>query len=169
LRIFVDHLEDALDFYTQTMGLKITEEVSIHNHRCVFLRANTEHHSIALYPAALAKVLQLPNPSSLLSFAMQVGSYQQLQDAIAHLKSNGVQFLELPREISAGIGHHAFAIDPDGFLIELYWEMEQIGWDGQPRPAHLRPKLSSNPADWPSAIELSADAYCGEVFLGPLN
>jgi hypothetical protein len=77
--------------------------------------------------------------------------------------------MELPRELSLGIAHHAFAIDPDGFLIELYWEMEQIGWDGQPRPAHMRKAISSNPLDWPTHIEASSDSFCGEVFLGPLN
>ena len=169
LRIFVEDLEEALQFYTQTMGLRVSEEVMVHQHRCVFLRANTEHHSIALYPRALAKDLKLPNPSSLLSFAVQVGSYQQLLDAVAHLKAHGVKFMELPREISSGIAHHAFAIDPDGFLIELYWEMEQIGWDGKPRPAHLRENFPSNPIDWPTHIEQSSDAYGGEVFLGPLN
>ena len=100
---------------------------------------------------------------------MQVGSYTQLLDAIAHLKANGVKFMALPKEISCGIGHHVFAIDPDGFLIELYWEMEQIGWDGKPRPTHLRPAISANPSEWPEHIEPSTDAYCGEVFLGPLN
>jgi len=169
LRIFVEDLEEALQFYTQTMGLRVSEEVMIHQHRCVFLRANTEHHSIALYPRALAKDLKLPNPSSLLSFAVQVGSYRQLLDAVAHLKAHGVKFMELPREISSGIAHHAFAIDPDGFLIELYWEMEQIGWDGKPRPAHLREHIPSHPTDWPAHIEQSSDAYGGEVFLGPLN
>ena len=31
------------------MGLRVTEEISWQGQRAMFLRANTEHHSIALY------------------------------------------------------------------------------------------------------------------------
>ena len=50
--------------YIETMGLTLTEEISWHGHRCVFLRANTEHHTVALYPLALRAELGL-RPDSL--------------------------------------------------------------------------------------------------------
>jgi len=60
-----------------------------------------------------------------------------------------------------------FAIDPQGHAIQLYAYMEQIGWDGRPRPAEARRKVVSG-ASWPDALEPLEDDYTGEVFLGPL-
>jgi hypothetical protein len=44
--------------------------------------------------------------------------------------------------------------------------MEQIGWDGQPRPAHLRTTPSP---DWPLTIEPNSDTYTDSPFQGPLG
>jgi len=71
----------------------------------------------------------------------------------------------LPAELSPGIDYSAFAIDPDGHAIQLYYYMEQIGWDGRPRPAHLRPKVDH--ANWPESVPAASDAFNGEVYLGP--
>ena len=55
--------------------------------------------------------------------------------------------------------------DPDGHTIQLYCAMEQIGWDGNPRPKELRRPRPLN--EWPEALEGGADVYVGEPFLGP--
>lgn len=169
VRIFVDDVDAALEFYQHALGLTLTEEVIYQGHRCLFLRANTEHHSLAIYPRNLRVTLGLAEGSSLLGFGLQVGSYRQLRDAIAFLEDNGVRFEQLPQELSPGIGHHAWAIDADGNRVQLYWEMEQIGWDGKPRPANLRRRWHAAPATWPDAIDAQSDSFMGEVFLGPFN
>jgi catechol 2,3-dioxygenase-like lactoylglutathione lyase family enzyme len=169
VRIFVDDVDAALKFYREAMGLALTEEVVHEGHRCVFLRANTEHHSLALYPRALRSAIGIAPGSSLLGFGLQLGSYQQLRDAIAFLRQAGVQFKELPQALSPGVGHHAWAVDPDGNLVQLYWEMEQLGWDGAPRPAALRRRWDTAPANWPERLQAQSDSFMGEVFLGPSN
>src|SRR5262249_25525875 len=141
VRIFVQDVERALAFYRDELGLTITEEVVWKGQRCVFLRANTEHHSLALYPIALRAELGLSPHTTLLSFGMQVGDYQQLRDAVGFLKGQGVTVKHLPPELFPGIDYSAFAIDPDGHAIQLYYNMEQVGWDGRPRPAGQRPKI----------------------------
>ena len=45
--------------------------------------------------------------------------------------------------------------------------MEQIGWDGKPRPAALRPKVDNN--KWPEKVPAQPDTFLGEAFLGPLG
>ena len=59
----------------------------------------------------------------------------------------------------------AHAFDPDGHCVQLYTNMEQVGWDGQPRPASMRPQV--NTANWPETLEATSDTYTGEVFQGP--
>jgi catechol 2,3-dioxygenase-like lactoylglutathione lyase family enzyme len=166
VRLFVDDVEKALSFYRERFGMSVTEEVTFNGHRCVFLRVNTEHHSMALYPKALRAELGLSDHTSCMSFGMKVNGYDQLCDAISFLNENGVEIKYLPPELSPGIDYSAFAIDPDGHAIELYYYMEQIGWDGKPRPASLRPEVA---AEWPDAVEPMSDTYGGEPFLGPIG
>ncbi len=169
VRLFVDDIDAALAFYHDDMGLAIIEEAWHAGHRCVFLRANTEHHSLALYPKALRAALGLPGTSTLLSFGLQLGSYQQLRAAVAFLAAAGVQFRRLPAALSPGMGHHVYAIDPDGNALQLYWEMEQIGWENKPRPPMQRRHFDEDPAGWPETLAMQSDSFMGEVFLGPLN
>jgi catechol 2,3-dioxygenase-like lactoylglutathione lyase family enzyme len=167
VRLFVSDLDAMVAFYRDDLGLTVTEEVEYHGHRCVFLRANTEHHSMALYPLALRDELGLNADSTLMSFGIQVGSYRQLRDAITFLEAHGVRVRYLPTELFPGIDYSAFAIDADGHAFQLYYYMEQIGWDGKPRPAHLRPKVDNR--NWPASVPAQSDTFLGEPFLGPLG
>ena len=85
-----------------------------------------------------AASLGWPDVSTCMSFGIEVGSYQQLKDAVTYLKENGVRFLDLPSELHPGIDYAAYAVDPEGNGIMLYYYMEQLGWEGRPRPAELR-------------------------------
>jgi catechol 2,3-dioxygenase-like lactoylglutathione lyase family enzyme len=167
VRLFVHDLEKCLEFYTNTLGLRITEEVEYEGHRCVFLRCNTEHHSLALYPVALREKLGLSPHTSCMSFGNQVGDYQQLRNAIDFLKGEGVTIKYLPPELFPGIDYSAFAVDPDGHTVQLYYYMEQVGWDGKVRPKSKRRKVRND--RWPAAVKPMADTFDGETLLGPLG
>jgi catechol 2,3-dioxygenase-like lactoylglutathione lyase family enzyme len=167
VRLFVKDMDKVTAFYRDTLGLTVTEEITWRGHRCVFLRCNTEHHTMALYPIALRAELGLRPDSTLMSFGLQVGDYQQLKDAVTFLKGEGVTVKRLPPELFPGIDYSAFALDPDGHAIQLYYYMEQIGWDGKPRPARLRPKIDND--KWPERVPAQPDTFLGEAFLGPLG
>jgi catechol 2,3-dioxygenase-like lactoylglutathione lyase family enzyme len=167
VRLFVHDIDKCLQFYTGTMGLRVTEEVMYEGHRCVFLRCNTEHHSLALYPIALRAKLGLSPHTTCMSFGNQVGDYQQLRNAVDFLKANGVTIKYLPPELFPGIDYSAFAVDPDGHTVQLYYYMEQLGWDGKARPRSERRKIDN--AKWPETVEQMADTFDGETLLGPLG
>jgi catechol 2,3-dioxygenase-like lactoylglutathione lyase family enzyme len=167
-RLWVRDMDREVDCYTRMFGLRISEEVVWKGHRCVFLRANTEHHSLALYPEALRAELGLYPGSSCFSIGFRVGSYRQLRDAVAFLKGKGVEIIELPQALLPGMDYTACAIDPQGHAVQLYSYMEQIGWDGRPRPAEARRQVTAG-APWPETLEPLADDGDGEVFLGPLG
>jgi hypothetical protein len=44
--------------------------------------------------------------------------------------------------------------------------MEQIGWDGRPRPASQRRPVEPV---WPETLEPLSDTYTDQVFQGPLG
>ena len=165
--LFVKDVAAAVAFYERIMGFTITEEVRYDGERCVFLRANTEHHAVALYPVALRERLGLRADSTVMAVGVQVGSYRQLCDARSFFAARGAAFVDVPPALHPGIDYAFHVTDPDGHALQVYFAMEQIGWDGTPRPAHLRPQVRDDA--WPATLDATADAYAGETLLGPLG
>jgi len=164
--LFVENLTEAEAFYRDTLGFTFTEEATWKGHRCVFLRANTEHHSLALFPLALRDILGLSSHSSCAAFGVQLANYRQLRDAVKFLQEHGVKVTEaLPVDLHPGIDYAAYAFDPDGHCIQLYHAMEQIGWEQKPRPKELRQPRRFG--EWPEVLEADPNSYLGEPFLGP--
>ena len=164
--LFADDMAVAEKFYRERLGFMLTEEVSWQGHRCLFLRCNTEHHSLALFPTAARSSLGLSGHSKCAALSLQVANYRQLKDAVQFLRDHDVKVTDaIPSDLHPGIDFAAHAMDSDGHLIQLYCAMEQIGWDGKPRPKELRqPRPMSA---WPETLDANSDAYTGEPFLGP--
>ena len=167
VNLFVADLDRSERFYTELLGLTRTEEVDYRGHRGVYLRCGTDHHCIGLFPAALRRELGLNPSTTLMSIGMQVATYQQLKHAIAFLRQKELRFVDnIPFELHPGIDYAAHAIMPDGHMIELYHAMEQVGWDGKPRPAAERRKVGK---EWPESLEPMSDSYADPAFMGPLG
>ena len=168
VRLFCKDVEDARSFYRDTLGFIETEVINFKGHKCIFMRNNTEHHSMSLYPIALRKELGCREDTQLFSFAVRLANYQQLKNAVEFFRENGCMVREdIPQELYPGIDYAAFVSDPDGQLIQLYAYMEQVGWDGKPRPTSQRREVV--PGVWPDTLETVSDSYMGEPFLGPLG
>ena len=165
VELFVNDMEAAEKFYRETLGFALTEEVDYRGNRCVYLRANTEHHSLALYPLALREKLGLSPHTTSMSLGLQLANYRQLRDAMKFFQERGARFAEIPPELYPGIDYAAHVLDPDGHCNKLYYYMEQVGWDGKPRPKALRRKVDHG--HWPATVEPLPDTYEGEPFLGP--
>ena len=165
--LFVADVERAEAFYTERVGFVGSEETTYRGARCVFLRCGAEHHSLGLFPKELRRTLGLRESSTCMSFGVELGSYSQLREAVRFLKSRGVTFVDsIPPELYPGIDYSAFALDPDGHCIQLYYYMEQVGWDGRVRPQSMRRQIAR---DWPEALEPLSDTYIDQVFQGPLG
>lgn len=163
--LFVADVEASVRFYTDLCGLVVTEQTLWHGHTIAYLRAGTEHHTLVLYPLALRAELGWSVGTTCMSFGMRVNDYDQLKSALEFLQDAGVEIRHLPAELTAGIDYSAFAIDPEGHAVQLYFCMDQVGWDGRPRPmTNLFPGEFN---DWPAAIIYSDHILKGEVFLGP--
>jgi catechol 2,3-dioxygenase-like lactoylglutathione lyase family enzyme len=166
VRLFVDDVAEAEAFYTARLGLTKSEETTYRGARSVFLRCGAEHHSLALYPKELRSVLGLSPHTTCMSFGVEVANYAQLRAARDFLKSSGCSFVDIPPELYPGIDYSAFAIDPDGHCIQLYYYMEQIGWDGRVRTQGERRPVKR---DWPEALEPLSDSYIDQTFQGPFG
>jgi len=167
IRLFVEDMGANLRYYRDLFGFMETETVTWRGHTCHFLRINSDHHAIALYPMAMRAELGLSAETNAFSIGLKVNDYQQLKDAIAFLEERGVTIRKLPPELSPGMDYTAFALDPDGHAIQLYYYMEQVGWDGRPRPADQRRPIDNDA--WPDILDALSDTFQGETFLGPLG
>jgi catechol 2,3-dioxygenase-like lactoylglutathione lyase family enzyme len=165
VELFVKDLEAAKAFYQETLGFTLTEEVKWRGHRCLFLRANTEHHSLALYPLAMREPLGLSAHSTCMSLGLQLANYQQLRDAVNFFRAHGARFADVPSELYPGIDYAAHVLDPDGHCLKLYYYMEQVGWDGKARPKNLWRRIANG--EWPETVEPMSDTFEGEPFFGP--
>jgi catechol 2,3-dioxygenase-like lactoylglutathione lyase family enzyme len=158
--LFVADLEAAERFYVDVLGFTPTADVLYAGERCVFLRANTEHHSVALYPLALREQLGLSPHTTSMAFGLQVANYRQLRAAVVFLRDHGARVVEIPPELHPGIEFAAHVLDPDGHCLQLYFAMQQLA-TGPVRP-------TPGPFDtWPAQLEDRPEAYRGEPFLGP--
>ena len=163
--LFVEDIDRAEEYYRDTLGFVTSEELRHEGQRCVFMRTNTEHHAVALYPMALRKAFGLSEHTTSAGFGVQLANYRQLRDACDFLEENGVRVDRNPPEaMRPGMDYVAHAFDPDGHCIQLYYYMEQIGWDGKARPASERRPVEST---WPETLEPLPATFDGEVFLGP--
>jgi catechol 2,3-dioxygenase-like lactoylglutathione lyase family enzyme len=163
--IFVEDLDASEAYYRDILGFTTSEETQIDGERIAFMRSNTEHHSLALYPMTLREKLGMSPHSTSMSFGVQVANYRQLKDACDFLEENGVRVdRNPPAATRPGMGYAAHAFDPDGHCIQLYHYMEQIGWDGKVKPESQRRSVE---AKWPEALEALPDSFEGEPYLGP--
>jgi len=167
LGLFVNDVDAELRFYTEAMGFTLSERASCLGEPVHYLRASGEHHSLALYPMALKDRLGMNAPSTCAVLGFQVGSYQQLRDAVAFLKSEGLPLFEVPGDFHNGIDYAAHFLDPEGHCIRLYHAMEPVDWDGNPRPAGSRNQTPVG--SWPDALEDATSGFSTRIFQGPLG
>ena len=138
----VRDLDVAVRFYTEQLGLSLTESFTYpddevgHGIRVVagaFLRIDETHHRMSLF------VLKGDVPGrdvvgslGLHHLAFELGSPDELLALYRRFKANGVRIVSARR---GGPGNQPrfYAEDPDGNLLEFYWGIDKIGWDGVPR------------------------------------
>ncbi|WP_168787921.1 VOC family protein [Paraburkholderia aromaticivorans] len=159
VRLFCSDLHASERFYTGTMGLTRSAEIEWEGHRCVFLRAGAEHHSIALYPLALREKLKMSSRTVLMSLGMRVQTYQQLKDARAFLREAGLVEVQLPTQLHPGIAYATHFMLDDIHCIELYFEMEQFG---------TGPVVRAADDAWPDQLPGSASSYAEQARFGPM-
>lgn len=107
-------LETSLKFYEEVLGFRVSDWSE---NQMVFIRCNTDHHSIAFNRAAHASVNHI---------AFEMPSIDAEFRGIGRLKS-----MDTP--VRWGVGRHgpgnnvfAYFTDPNGFVIEYTTEIEQI-------------------------------------------
>jgi catechol 2,3-dioxygenase-like lactoylglutathione lyase family enzyme len=128
----VSDLQRSVEFYTQALGLRVSDvypEEMVPG-GMVFLRFNPDHHGVALVGGKADRAAK----RELDHFAFEVATLDEVFRARRHLRVRGVPIVfEGRRRAGAQIAIEFH--DPDGYHLEIYWGVDQIGTDGRVRPA----------------------------------
>jgi catechol 2,3-dioxygenase-like lactoylglutathione lyase family enzyme len=129
--IQVRDLERSMKFYTEILNFRVSDRSP---EGAVFLTSLGEHHTVGLFPSAgeNAKTSE-KDAVRLHHFAMEVESLDALFEAREYLKERGVPIVFEGRHRMGGHTSIEF-LDPDGFQLELYWDMDKTRPDGKSRP-----------------------------------
>ena len=175
-----DH-DAMLHFYHSLLGFRIVDTANPFEGREVpdefkpfgnltryFFRYAHDHHAFVLYNhrhrGATDKLGRWRENVTVNQITWQCGSLEEVVNGHHWLTGQGCNMIRSGRDMP-GSNWHTYLMDPDWFQNELYYGMEQIGWDGRPRPADQRRRIDND--NWPERLEPAADSYAGEAFMGP--
>jgi catechol 2,3-dioxygenase-like lactoylglutathione lyase family enzyme len=129
--IQVSDLERSMKFYTEVLNFRVSDRSP---EGAVFLTSLGEHHTVGLFPSKGKDApTTVKDAVRLHHFAMEVESLDALFEAREYLKERGVPIVFEGRHRMGGHTSIEF-LDPDGFQLELYWDMDKTRPDGRSRP-----------------------------------
>ncbi|MBV9834954.1 MAG: VOC family protein [Alphaproteobacteria bacterium] len=128
----VSDLERSARFYTEVLGFEISDVYpeTMMPGGMVFMRCNGDHHGIALVGALEGT----STSTELHHLAFEVGSLDEVLLAAKRLHAAGAT-VDFEGRRRAGVQIAVEFRDPDGHRLEIYWGLDQVGSDGQVRPA----------------------------------
>jgi catechol 2,3-dioxygenase len=144
-------------FYRDILGFVVAEEDP--DHGGVFMTLGENFHTLDIGQHPSPGKAQRPRRDQigLNHIAFEVGSYQALRDAYAHLVENGVTILRATNHVNQRSFYFA---DPDGNTLEIYYEMPhalELFADGRSDDDEALPVSAKNDPlpgwlleDWPS-------------------
>lgn len=151
-------LEAMVEFYCEVLGLQISDRMPYPADypisEAVFLRCNQDHHVISMFGLHNPPPLDA-GPSvgklGMHHIAFELGSFDELRAAVRYLRAESIPIRSV-RHGGPGCQMRVYFWDPEYNLIELYWALDQIGWDGRARP-------------WPPMEEIDIETFDIEAWL----
>jgi predicted enzyme related to lactoylglutathione lyase len=116
--IFVTDMDRSVRFYTEALGLRLTQRFGNH-----WAQVEAGRLTIGLHPASAH------NPAGRDgSITIGLALSTRIEDAVSSLQQKGVKFRG-PIAVDPNAGKFAYFEDPDGNVLYL---MEIVQWSGQP-------------------------------------
>jgi len=140
--IAVRDIDRSVKFYTDVLGLRLTEmfrydENQMGHGRAVlsgaFVRSGTDHHCLSIFTLRRAIEPPAEHHFGLHHIAFEMSTSDDLLALYRKFKTDEIPIVNA-RKGGPGNQPRFYGLDPDGNLLEFYWSIDQIGWDGIARP-----------------------------------
>lgn len=103
--------------------------------RIVFLRCGADHHDTVLVPLSPDQAEEARRGRrEIQQISYEVRDIDEVYRAHRFLREKGLTIVSGPRRRGPGHDVTLDFLDPDGNVVQLYCEMDQIGWSGLSRP-----------------------------------
>jgi catechol 2,3-dioxygenase-like lactoylglutathione lyase family enzyme len=164
----VNEPEASLDFYCRLLGFRVSDPIDFgmrlpeaergrHGPGVgYFMRHGGDHHSFVLFPKGVLTAL---NPHyrahsgvTVNQITWQVSSLKEVVDGFDWFQRRGKRVLRSGRDLP-GSNWHFYPPDTEGHINELYYGIEQIGWDGFSKPRALHKVRYEKPPPLPHRSE----------------
>lgn len=140
--IAVGNLDTTIEFYSGVLGLRLTERFTYPKEKIghgttvlagAFMRCGATHHCLSFFVLADPDTSTPVKPRlGLHHLAFELATPEELVAKYDELAERGVTIVNA-RSGGPGNQPRFYALDPDGNLLEFYWGIDEIGWDGLPR------------------------------------
>jgi catechol 2,3-dioxygenase-like lactoylglutathione lyase family enzyme len=186
-------MEECLRFYTEDLGFRISDRLDFskraENPRDLdgmgdpggyFMRHGTDHHSFVLFNKRvrehLDKLRRFAPGVTVNQISWQVGSLEEVVNGSEWIGGRGFEIQRSGRDMP-GSNWHTYFYDPDGHTNELFYGMEQIGWDWHSKPDPMHSRGFRQKPGLPQINELDEvaqakaqgiDIYSGSAIADPL-
>lgn len=142
----VRDIDRTIEFYTNYIGLRLTEKFEYEENKIghgvavaagAFLRCDVTHHEMSIFKMR-NEILSENAPDAprfgfgLHHIAFELATPDDLKGLYSKMRDGGVEIVNA-RKGGPGNQPRFYARDPDGNLLEFYWGIDQIGWEGAPR------------------------------------
>ena len=151
----ITKLEEARHFYGDLLGFTVSDKADFSRRAVVsrrmpgsatchgyFMRYGTDHHAMVLFskPVMDQRADRKFAPEVTINqITWQCGSLKEIVEAYGYFQEQQVRIQRVGRDMP-GSNWHTYVYDPDGHTNELYYGIEQVGWnqDSKPRAMYYR-------------------------------
>lgn len=139
--ISVRDMDETLAFYTGVLGLRLTERFTYPEDEVghgttvlsgAFVRCDSTHHCISFFVLKDSAGTAETRSLGLHHLAFELNTPGELLELYRRFREDGHEIVNARR---GGPGNQPrfYGRDPDGNLLEFYWGIDEIGWDGRAR------------------------------------
>lgn len=136
----VRDLDAAVAFYETALSLKVSDRMPYPEdspwHEGVWMRCNTDHHVLSIFglrECDEGSPIARDRRAGLHHLAFEMASFDDLRRAACYAREAEIPVQGM-RTGGPGVQLRLYLFDPEDNIVELYWGLDQIGWNGESRP-----------------------------------
>ena len=176
----ITKLEEARHFYGDLLGFVVSDKADFSrapwfpkdagfgDTHGYFMRYGTDHHAMVLFskPVMDQRADRKFAPEVTINqITWQCGSLREIGEAHTYFMEQQVRLQRVGRDMP-GSNWHTYVYDPDGHTNELYYGIEQVGWNGNSKPRALYYRGFQEKPELPQiseAAEVAGVEGCGLI------